>query len=475
MKDYGEGFITEAQSRNINEYFSFWDLTKNLVFFSIYLALSCIFFLFWISSPRKQEYSYMAFWNLVLAATQIKSTVYFSLFLGSEQSYLLSIVLRTFEGTFALFCCLSFARAKRDFFTYGIPGFLLGGIFLGVMSYGSPNAILISRNIGLYFVTTAYFIGSLFCFLQAYVLYSSSHAQSKPVRRISKLLIYGLLTSILGIIYLYSAPKINTPNLILLYRIVPVILVAFLSALVLLDYRNYEKAALNANFTRYHLPQYLNKKVKTCLLQIDIKGSTRLAKELEQIHNSRGIHLDKSPYKILTNQWYARVTALGTQYGAEILSSEGDLVLFSFDYMHCSNPIDNIANVLEQLPSIHTQVQSLLGLNSEIHIRGSVVAGDDLMAEFKSVGTKNMPGFDGDVFIYSKRLMDIEKSLEDAKDKSLVLIDPSLMRELKEAKHLQEQLLALPIKVMLDSDQRERKFKVIDLQSLETKKSRLAA
>ncbi|MDR3608126.1 MAG: hypothetical protein P4M08_12185 [Oligoflexia bacterium] len=463
----GEGFATEANARLIALNDWTWAISKPGSLSLVYFCLSCVFFTLWLCSVGKQEFSYMAIWCLILSAIQLRYFGILSRSIGAELSYSFDLVLRVAEGTFGAFAALSFARARRSWFTYGIPPLLLFGALIGFGVTDPERKLFLSQQVGIFFVSPAYALGGMVCLVQSFALARASSASGAMKGRIVKLFSYGLMMLILSGIYQVGAWNILSPAVATFHRIAPLFLVQLLTAIMLLEYHKHEKAIRESPATRYHLNGTIDRPLEVILFQFDMKSSQGLAAQLaagaaEAGRMSNRKAVKKSGYSLLSYSWYLEVERLATSMGGEVLSDEGDLLLISFDFEKNKDPLKAVYLMTQQFPGIHRELEKRLGLRSRIEIRGSVILATDLKAVWKPTGSKVRPGFEGDCLVESKRLMDTEKSIPGGDERTRILFADALFDgKLDDSEDLLE-LRSHPTVNATDEKGTVRLFKVVE-------------
>jgi hypothetical protein len=97
------------------------DSARPMALFGILALLAVIFFAAWLGNPARREYFYLALYAFGNALVQIKLMDIFYLSLSREAVAALGVIAYTWTGVFALFAGLSFARARRVVFAWGVP------------------------------------------------------------------------------------------------------------------------------------------------------------------------------------------------------------------------------------------------------------------------------------------------------------------------------------------------------------------
>ncbi|MBY0470077.1 hypothetical protein K2X30_02840 [bacterium] len=356
----GEGFSGQREVTGLLGVTIFHGEVRPFAFALVQLVLALLFFFFWISAKRKQEYFYMACFVLVQAWFQARQIDFVFRALEPNVTYSLDLVLRIYDGVFALFLGLSFARTSRAFFQYALPMFLF--MPLAVLAMPFPDAsskMFFSASLGMFFVPICYWSASVICLLQAAYLKLHHGNHFRPVRR-NRLLFFGMTLAVLGTITYLRASGLASPNQFeVASRFIPLALVLLLGGVVVLEYSETEKAVRVSHLSKYHKRPILPTRVPGVMLKIDLKESTVLEKEA-------GARSGAQEYGKLSTVWFSMMAQVVFEFGGEIIKEEGDSLIAFFDSESQKNPLLSAVWAAQKMSSSQaglSQVFEMLGLD----------------------------------------------------------------------------------------------------------------
>jgi hypothetical protein len=376
-------------------------------------------------------------------------------------TYSLDLVLRIYDGVFALFLGLSFARTSRAFFQYALPMFLV--MPLAVLAMPFPDAsskMFFSASLGMFFVPICYWSASVICLLQAAYLKLHHGNHFRPVRR-NRLLFFGMTLAVLGTVTYLRASGLASPNQFeVASRFIPLALVLLLGGVVVLEYSETEKAVRVSHLSKYHKRPILPTRVPGVMLKIDLKESTVLEKEA-------GARSGAQEYGKLSTVWFSMMAQVVFEFGGEIIKEEGDSLIAFFDSESQKNPLLSAVWAAQKMSSSQaglSQVFEMLGLDPKRRVcfRGAIVSGD-LFPVWKNSGPFKVPSFEGNVLVNASRLLDLEYEIPENKGKTLIVLEDSDFDAAEKFNPGFSEQLLLRHHRLTDSDQKPRIISVLHL------------
>lgn len=431
-----EGLATNSQADRYLRMENFEEHTRPWFFFGVYFVMGSLFLFLWGFSPRKQECAYLAAYALFQAFIQAAKS--------DEVSYLfdvgtwnqLSNVMSIYEGAFALFLGLAFARFRRAFFQWGIPAFLLAGIGIFFWETDSVRAEKLGLYLAAKIVPRGYLLGSMACFLQTFWLEQRMKQRDGIfATRVRRLLLFGIGLCAIGLSYAVQLSVPSVTEYTAWPRFMNVILVLYLAAVILIDYREQEKIVERSPVSPYHRRPTLPDELTGILLVVDIKRSELLVKAGQEWGNAGELMSTG-----LSHMWSAATSNEGT-----VLHSEGDAITVFFEREGRLTPQRAYRAVKQIAAALDRFVEQLkdrgvnLGGAEDLRFRATLVEGKirPIWHEFQGVrypsweasGTTN-------VFLEAARMLEIEQQLDPERAESLLIVPDALADKLPGRWHL---------------------------------------
>lgn len=262
-----EGLATSRQVRDVVSRVVFWQSTGPSLFFALNFVIGILFFLFWLWSPKKQEYAYLGIFALSGALVHM-----FSIGLVVDKlSYTFHshthASLKFFHGAFAFFLGLAFARTRRGLFRWGIPAIL-----------GLPWTVgwLLPNSLMIFLGSLGPALGAAICWIQASWLSQERKNLSIIPVRLRRLVFFGMGLSALAISYgIWGHEEITR-------HVFEFIISLFLCGIMVKEYREAERLSRTAPISEYHRLSVLPTSLKGIVATIVVRGSESL-----QLHSEK--------------------------------------------------------------------------------------------------------------------------------------------------------------------------------------------
>ncbi|MBI3542638.1 MAG: hypothetical protein HY075_05120 [Deltaproteobacteria bacterium] len=286
----GEGFVTSSGANAYRNYMAFWDKARPFSLMLTYSVIAGLFFFFWISSPIKQEYFYMAMFALVAAFYQARKLDLFSTALGSQANNLIEYVIRSYVAAFGMFLGLAFSRTRRLFFTIGLP-LALGLPLVLFLGFPAARYELYQFN-RLWFTPAAFLAGAAPCFLQGFHLRSQVAGGSSylPVRA-RRLVLFGLgLLSLAAYYFCVPRDLVASSMPMFLDGLEHFVFMMLMGSIALREYHQQEFLVSKAPVSEYHRRPVLPERITGALLVADLKDS-------EALYRYRAVHAQANALK----------------------------------------------------------------------------------------------------------------------------------------------------------------------------------
>jgi len=425
-----EGLATSSQADRYLRVENFEEHTRPWFFFGVYFVMGSLFLVLWGMSPRKQECAYLAGYALFQAFLQASKSdeVSFLFDLGTWNR--IHNMMSLYEGAFALFLGLAFARFRRAFFQWGIPAFIAAGIGLFLWVTDSVQAERLGVYLDAKVVPRGYLLGAMACFLQTFWLEQRMKQRDGIFAvRVRRLLLFGIGLCAIGLSYAFQQSIPSVTEYTAWPRFMNLILVLYLSAVILKDYREQEKIIERSPVSAYHRRPSLPTELSGIVLVVDIKRSEFLIRAGSEWGNA-GELVNTG----LSHMWSAATSNEGT-----VLHSEGDAITVFFEHERRAaaprayRTVQDVANALGRFVDQLQDRGVKLGTTDEIHFRATLVEGVVRPVWHEYPGGR-YPGWSAsgtsNVFLEAARLMEIEQQIDPDRRKSLLIVSESLAEKL---------------------------------------------
>ncbi len=425
-----EGLATSTQADSYLRVENFEEHTRPWFFFGVYFVMGSLFLVLWGMNPRKQECAYLAAYALFQAFIQASRSDEVSYLFDVATWNRLSNVISIYEGAFALFLGLAFARFRRAFFQWGIPIFLFAGALLYFLIPDSVQAEKLGVYLDAKVVPRGYLLGAMACFLQTFWLEQRMKSRDGVFAiRVRRLLLFGIGLCSIGLSYAVQQSVPSVTEYTAWPRFMNLILVLYLAAVILKDYRTAEKILEHSPISPYHRRPVLPTELAGVLLVVDIKRSETLAHASSEWGNAGElIHIG------LSHMWSAAISNEGT-----VLQSDGDAITVFFErdgktLLRAYKAIQEISKSLERFVEQLQDRGVQLGHTEQLRFRATLVEGliQPVWQEFRG---GRFPAWSAsgpsNVFVDAARLLEIEQQLDPKREQSLLVVNEGLADKLK--------------------------------------------
>jgi len=352
----GIGFYSLGQVLSFERYWLFQDHSSRLFVIGIYFLLTALFFFFWLSARKKQEYFYAALFTGVYGLLQVLLLDYVKFRLDRSTLYFLEFLFTFYQTGFVFFLGLSFARAKKVVFQYGIPVILFFPFIVFVFSNSAGKLLSLAQLTGQSITPIACFLSFFVCCSQAFLIKQSFEKSMARQNRYSRLLTFGFLILVFGIIhYIDSANIAQAYRQVYFINLLPLILILFMSAVVLSDYRDQEiRASKREWMDEYHRPDRVGNVVSGVIISFDLKQSSIYFRRRANEHSEASV----------ATAWRLHILRSLYERGAAYVKSIGDEGIAFFDDQKFLDPI---RTALETVSLFHFETQVFEGMYNITH------------------------------------------------------------------------------------------------------------
>lgn len=268
-----EGFATYATATNYRNFHDFLNKSKSLAMFSIYFLFSVFFFLLWRLNRKYREYLHLSFLALFTSVPEILFQDGLSLKLPSYLNYEIYHCLLFLKCMVALNLSFAFARLSSSLIQKITAGISLVAIITAV-SFSSDTLALWRLPLNQYLVSLVYLLGAMVCLRQVKVLRKANQNAGFLLRRFSQLYGFsGVFLAMAIVIFLQYSPLFEGLVGKILWNVPELVLVLFLGAIALIDYKNQIEMIERIPLSEYHKLPSLPEMIAGHLLILDLKNS----------------------------------------------------------------------------------------------------------------------------------------------------------------------------------------------------------
>jgi len=433
-----EGLATNSQADRYLRVENFEEHTRPWFFFGVYFVMGSLFLVLWGFSPRKQECAYLAAYALFQAFIQAAKSDEVSYLFDVGMWNRISNVMSLYEGAFALFLGLAFARFRRAFFQFGIPAFLVAGVVLFFWETDSVRAERLGLYLAAKMVPRGYLLGSMACFLQTFWLEQRMKQRDGVfTTRVRRLLLFGIGLCGIGLSYALQQSVPSVTEYTAWPRFMNVILVLYLAAVILIDYREQEKIVERSPISPYHRRPNLPEELTGILLVVDVKRSELLVRAGQETGNAGELM-----NICLSHMWSAAISNEGT-----VLQSEGDAITVFFEREGRLTPQRAYRAVKQIAASLDRFIDQLkargieLTQTDRLRFRATLVEGKVSPIWHDVQGIRH-PSWsasgDSNVFLLASRLLEIEKQLDPNREENILIVPDDFADKLPGRWHLRQ-------------------------------------
>jgi hypothetical protein len=322
----GVGFLTPAGTQTYRGLMSFWSNTRPLAFSIAYFTLAVLFFFLWRSSPREQEFYYVAIHLLVASFLQLRQMDVIDLTKQLNLHFGLGLVLEFYKAAFGMFMGLSFARTRRSVFKWGVPAAIAAPLLILPFLPGSLAKFVVYNFVRKWLVAPFYLAGATACAVQAVHLLRQRRRGSYLPVRITRLFLFAAGLAFVAAIYaIYAHSFVFAPNAVqslsLWLGMEHYAIVLFLGYIAAAEIRHRALLSRTTPISAYHRRSRLPERVEGVLLVIDLKCS-------EPFYKDRAANEESED---LVGIWRSHVYAAAARHGGVIIHKKGDEVAVLFD------------------------------------------------------------------------------------------------------------------------------------------------
>lgn len=381
------------------------------------------FGLLWASVPRKVEYFYFSLYMFVYSLTQVLPFAPIAWGADRPVLYERTYWLIAFEGTLGALLGASYARTRK---VYSFWVILIGIIVSlgGYFSSGDQVELYFFKDALMkYFIPAMFLLGSIFCFSQGVLLkkdWSKFTTASMALRRQRRLSIFGGLLLSFGLVFYYQN-SIMSVRAEYWERTIQMALLGLIGLNLFADYRDRERQFEIVHRSPFHDPfGGSSPEIFGFLLSLDLIKSSAIA------NFSMNLPAKMKPITL----WNAKIGQLMSQHSGFKVGDEGDGLKIFFRYEETDEDLNRVVAAIKDAYRETRNLESRLlaeGLitpDLRLRFRSGLVWGGvhpiwKEIAGVKSAEWEDARGFS--TFKDSQRVMEVQKSLEENRDHTLVV------------------------------------------------------
>ena len=412
----GLGFATADQIKIYERFMEFYNRVLNSISMGFNLALSLLFFAFWLCNPKKQELILFSAYGLLYSFTESIRTPLVWHHLGESFLKNLYFVTTIYEPLFILLLAFSITRLRSKFvFAFSFTALVFPWCIF-FTNFPSMKIFIFSNNFSHFFSPLCYISATLLCFSQARLVSQISFSEIQDPGRVYKLHAAAVLIALICIIHasgVYGFSDLRVYNSFALIG---------LATTIVADYRRQELLIRRSPISKYHLKSTLPEKINCVMTSVDLKKSEDLYR----------LGLEFGQGSLYVQEVMSRFYKEILTDGGEIVQSEGDSLIYFFDEDESTSgasPIKKAIDSVERLNKILlTMANEDFGIQkqSEIHAKRlktalqnlrlrAAISDGQLKPTFQRCDGRDIPIWsqigEKNIFVEVARLLEVESSI----------------------------------------------------------------
>jgi hypothetical protein len=298
---------------------SFWERTRPYALSLAYSLVAALFFFFWLPTPSRQEYSYLALFAISGAAYQARWTDLLYWNFDRSTNLTVDLFVNTYAAGFAMLLGFAFARLRRSVFRYALPAVLGLPILLALVFPSIAGRYEARKLLYLWVEPGAFLVGGLACLLQAAHL--ARGASGRLPHRVRRLALFGVAMVGAAVFYfLLKRGAYSGSHGHYWHGFEHLVLMLFFAGIALREYGEHQALVRRSPVSEYHRRPVLPVRLDGALLAIDLKSS-------EPFYRLRA----SSGAEDLVAIWRSHVSAAIAKHGGTIVLRKGDEIVAFFE------------------------------------------------------------------------------------------------------------------------------------------------
>lgn len=395
----GTGVVTDTQLEKHLRYNEFSQIFKPSVGIGFCFGLGILFFMFWVASPKRQEFAAYAAISLLQIPSQAMLIPFVWLHLGNYMYHRINYILAWYQVAMIIFLGLTISRIRTKYSMYFmcIAMILPWGLFLS-----SWTTSQFYENTGFvynYFEWSSYFVAVFLIFSQARLVGQKRGELWDPYREIKLYLFAGTLITIALV---QNLAGIASWDMRLYYT---EFVISLFAIITVHEYRRQSNFVSASPVSKYHQIAKTIDALPCFALSIDLKNSESLFRYGAE--NGLGGSIVQKLMYHLSN--------IINDHGAELISSEGDSILLFLvakdeeREMVLQKAMDLCEDLKKGLDQYLTLTKIPLNYELRIAMESGVIR-----PIWHDLGGKKLPGWEqvgaSNVFVDLARMLEAESS-----------------------------------------------------------------
>lgn len=404
--------LTRATAAGYMTQISFWERVRPFALMLCYALIAGLFFFFWLPTPSRQEYSYLALFALASAAYQARwiDMVYWTYSRNAILTF--DLFVNVYATGFAMLLGFAFARLRRSIFRVAVPLVIFLPILLTVASSSTAERWEVRRLLYLWLWPGAFMAGGFACLLQA--VHLRKNTSVRLPHRMRRLTLFGIGMVGAAVFYFMLKRTVLAGSHRHYWNgFEHLVLLLYFGAIALREYGEHQVLVSRAPVSEYHRRPTLPERLKGTLLAMDLKSS-------ELFYRMRASLGGED----LVSLWRSHVSAALSRHGGTIVLRKGDEIAAFFEGDQAGEASLKALRALEEAASDSALLagehrgQSHFPEDAEgFYFRASIAEGE-VRPTWEQSGTHREAGWEGvgetNIFLECARLMEMEKKLPGA-------------------------------------------------------------